>query len=76
MPGFDGTGPRGLGPLTGGGRGFCLVNTSQAPVQPTPVQPVSAPGTVPVYRGIGIGRCFRGGRGMGGGMGRGMGQGR
>jgi hypothetical protein len=23
MPGFDGTGPRGEGPLTGGGRGFC-----------------------------------------------------
>ena len=25
MPGFDGTGPRGMGPLTGGGRGFCAV---------------------------------------------------
>jgi hypothetical protein len=23
MPGFDGTGPRGLGPMTGGGRGLC-----------------------------------------------------
>ncbi len=23
MPGFDGTGPWGLGPRTGGGRGFC-----------------------------------------------------
>ena len=23
MPGLDGTGPRGFGPLTGGGRGFC-----------------------------------------------------
>ena len=23
MPGFNGTGPRGLGPRTGGGRGFC-----------------------------------------------------
>jgi len=23
MPGFDGTGPLGLGPRTGGGRGFC-----------------------------------------------------
>ena len=23
MPGFDGTGPNGMGPLTGGGRGFC-----------------------------------------------------
>ncbi|MDD4924372.1 MAG: DUF5320 domain-containing protein [Dehalococcoidales bacterium] len=25
MPGFDGTGPRGMGPMTGGGRGFCVV---------------------------------------------------
>jgi len=25
MPGFDGTGPLGRGPLTGGGRGFCMV---------------------------------------------------
>ncbi len=24
MPGFDGTGPRGLGPMTGGARGFCV----------------------------------------------------
>jgi len=25
MPGFDGTGPRGQGPMTGGGRGYCAV---------------------------------------------------
>ena len=25
MPGFDGTGPIGMGPMTGGGRGFCAV---------------------------------------------------
>lgn len=23
MPGLDGTGPAGMGPMTGGGRGFC-----------------------------------------------------
>ena len=23
MPGFNGTGPGGMGPITGGGRGFC-----------------------------------------------------
>lgn len=23
MPGFDGTGPAGMGPMTGGGRGYC-----------------------------------------------------
>lgn len=25
MPGFDGTGPQGNGPFTGGGRGYCAV---------------------------------------------------
>jgi len=25
MPRFDGTGPRGMGPMTGGGRGYCAV---------------------------------------------------
>ena len=25
MPGYDGTGPRGMGPMTGGGRGYCAV---------------------------------------------------
>jgi hypothetical protein len=25
MPGFDGTGPAGQGPMTGGGRGFCAM---------------------------------------------------
>ncbi|HHW54937.1 MAG: DUF5320 domain-containing protein [bacterium] len=29
MPGFDGTGPLGEGPLTGGGRGFCIVPYQQ-----------------------------------------------
>lgn len=24
MPGFDGTGPMGMGPMTGGGRGYCI----------------------------------------------------
>ncbi|MBW2038178.1 MAG: DUF5320 domain-containing protein [Deltaproteobacteria bacterium] len=33
MPGFDGTGPRGLGPMTGWGRGFCVVPLS--PTSPT-----------------------------------------
>jgi hypothetical protein len=28
MPGFDGTGPMGLGPLTGRGMGFCAVKLS------------------------------------------------
>ncbi len=25
MPGYDGTGPRGLGPMTGRGRGYCIM---------------------------------------------------
>jgi len=25
MPGFDGTGPAGMGPMTGGGRGYCAM---------------------------------------------------
>ena len=28
MPGFDGTGPLGAGPMTGGGRGFCAIPLS------------------------------------------------
>jgi len=30
MPGFDGTGPRGLGPMTGGRRGFCSLPPGSA----------------------------------------------
>ena len=30
MPGFDGTGPMGLGPMTGGGRGYCAVSLPQS----------------------------------------------
>ena len=36
MPGFDGTGPKGLGPMTGRGEGYCTVvlpssETAEAP---------------------------------------------
>lgn len=35
MPGFDGTGPQGLGPMTGGGRGYCAVPISgKQPIYP------------------------------------------
>jgi len=43
MPGFDGTGPGGIGPMTGGGRGFCAV--------PLPV-------AWPAYRGTGAYRSY------------------
>jgi hypothetical protein len=50
MPAFDGTGPRGLGPMTGRGEGYCAIafpapGTGRAPdgyagLAGTPVQPV------------------------------------
>lgn len=30
MPGFDGTGPLGLGPMTGRGRGYCMMRLDPA----------------------------------------------
>jgi hypothetical protein len=41
MPGFDGTGPRGMGPMTGGGRGFC---------SPWGIGAAMRTGAVPPYR--------------------------
>ena len=29
MPGFDGTGPSGRGPMSGQGRGFCVLRSSE-----------------------------------------------
>jgi len=28
MPGFDGTGPHGMGPMTGRGMGYCVISLS------------------------------------------------
>ncbi|OQB12748.1 MAG: hypothetical protein BWY16_00382 [Candidatus Omnitrophica bacterium ADurb.Bin205] len=33
MPGFDGTGPRGQGAMTGGGRGYCAMPVGEARIQ-------------------------------------------
>ena len=44
MPGFDGTGPRGMGPMTGGGRGFCALPLP--PAWPT----YGRRGAYPLYR--------------------------
>lgn len=49
MPGFDGTGPMGMGPMTGGGRGFCAAPASGIRPQ--------------AYGGRPLGRGGRGGRG-------------
>jgi hypothetical protein len=55
MPGFDGTGPRGLGPMTGGGRGFCtgfmpwLLNMYPPSMQPPYGYPPSYPASTYRY---------------------------
>ncbi|AOY59433.1 MULTISPECIES: DUF5320 domain-containing protein [Desulfococcus] len=61
MPGYDGTGPIGRGPMTGGGRGFC--NTGQPYIR-------RGVGGRTFGRG---GRCFGFGLGHGWGAGRGRG---
>ncbi|RJR20454.1 MAG: hypothetical protein C4582_09235 [Desulfobacteraceae bacterium] len=69
MPGFDGRGPMGAGPMTGGGRGFCKPARNSAAL---------GGGFRGVGRdgGIGIGFGFRRvwgfGFGRGGGYGRGF----
>jgi len=34
MPGYDGTGPRGRGPMTGWGRGYCILKMPQTLNEP------------------------------------------
>lgn len=34
MPGFDGTGPKGSGPMTGNAGGYCLLKVPSAPGEP------------------------------------------
>jgi hypothetical protein len=82
MPGFDGTGPAGMGPMTGGGRGWC--SPYGAPyagygryreTYPVPASPTYAYGRLFLGAGgrrprWGLGRGFLG-RGLGRGRGRG-----
>lgn len=58
MPGFDGTGPMGMGPRTGGGRGFCASGIGAT------YGYGAGRGGMP--RGCGYGRAWGGGRGRGG----------
>jgi hypothetical protein len=86
MPGFDGTGPRGQGPLTGRGEGYCAVKLPDeagqtadgyAGLRGTPVQ-IGALAVRPTLRGrfacrlrsMWPGRALGRGRGAGGGRGR------
>lgn len=48
MPGFDGTGPRGMGPMTGWGRGFCVV-----PLSPSSPTYTAKGGYPPIYGVLG-----------------------
>jgi hypothetical protein len=74
MPGFDGTGPRGQGPMTGRGEGYCAIELpapgrvprGYAGLQGTPVRPG--------YRFARLGGAFRRGRGRGAGRGKGRGR--
>ena len=65
MPGGDGTGPLGLGPMTGRQAGYCAGYSA-------PGYANSIPGR---GRGFGYGRGFGRGRGWGRGFGRGFGLG-
>lgn len=73
MPGFDGTGPAGMGPMTGWGLGYC--NPYYADYGPAPMP---NPGYwVPSYgRGFGRGPGFGRGRGFRRGFRTGFGRGR
>ena len=62
MPGFDGTGPAGMGPRTGGGFGFCAPGAGPAPGGYVPGVVYGA-GRGGLPWGGGRGRAWGGGRG-------------
>jgi hypothetical protein len=72
MPGFNQTGPKGLGAMSGRRRGRCANNANgQWVMQTTPVEETGETASLPIQqRGFGVGRgngvgCqhrFRGGR--------------
>ena len=64
MPGFDGAGPTGAGPMTGGRRGFCRPGRAET-VRPSV-------GRHGFGRGKGSRHGFRSGYGSGGGFRRGF----
>jgi hypothetical protein len=74
MPKFDGTGPAGMGPMTGGARGWC--NPYNAPYAGYgPYRPPYGVPVGPTYA-HGLGRPRRGlGRGLGRARGWGRGRG-
>jgi hypothetical protein len=76
MPGFDGTGPAGMGSMTGWGRGFCNPSGTGYGRIPMPRPGYRGYGYGQGFgRGFGQGRCFKRGIGFGFGRGRGYGRG-
>jgi len=76
MPGFDGTGPAGAGPMTGGARGWCSpygVRYGGAYRYPRAAYPAYGPYRRPfgfARPRVGLGWGVRGGWGRGRGRGR------
>ncbi len=63
MPGFNGTGPMGMGPRTGGGRGFCAPGAGAGLGYGAGMYRGAGQGGIPW--GGGRGRAWGGGRGRG-----------
>ena len=67
MPGGDGTGPGGMGPMTGRGAGYCAGYSAPGFMNPIGGRGLGFGRGRGFGRGLGLG--FRGGRGFGGYMG-------
>jgi len=76
MPGFDGTGPSGRGPMTGRGMGYCAIPLGAGNQPESAVAPLLSVASMrPAYRFF-FGRGLRLGRGRGRGCRRGHSRGR
>jgi len=89
MPGGDGTGPTGFGPMSGRGAGYCAGYPFPGFMNPMQARPYGAVGpgagamvpygtpSLPAYLGLAYaGAAWARGRGAGGGWGFGRGRGR
>ena len=66
MPGFDGTGPRGEGPMTGRGMGYCAIRLPKLWSTPSGAAlGAIAAGAARRFLGFGRGRGYGAGRGLG-----------
>lgn len=65
MPRYDGTGPRGTGPLSGGGQGYCAIVLPKPEIDPSPYGYVGLEGMPLGHACWGVGaRASRCGSGM------------